>query len=43
MSPSLLSLALLLSDPMPLYEYEATEDGEIVTLLRPMSEAYAPV
>ena len=28
---------------MPLYEYEATEDGEIVTLLRPMSEADAPV
>jgi predicted nucleic acid-binding Zn ribbon protein len=28
---------------MPLYEYEATEDGEIVTLLRPMSQADAPV
>ncbi len=28
---------------MPLYEYEATEDGEVITLLRPMSEADAPV
>jgi hypothetical protein len=28
---------------MPLYEYEAAEDGEIITLLRPMSEADAPV
>lgn len=28
---------------MPLYEYESNEDGEIVTLLRSMSEADAPV
>lgn len=28
---------------MPLYEYESPEDGEIVTLLRPMSEADDPV
>ena len=28
---------------MPLYEYESNEDGEIVTLLRPMAKADAPV
>ena len=28
---------------MPQYEYECDEDGEVLTLLRPMSEADAPV
>ena len=28
---------------MPLYEYESTEDGEIITLLRPMADADSPV
>lgn len=28
---------------MPIYEYESTDDGEIITLLRPMAEADAPV
>ncbi len=28
---------------MPQYEYECVEDGEVLTLLRPMSEADAPV
>lgn len=28
---------------MPLYEYESIEDGEVVTLLRPMADADAPV
>jgi putative FmdB family regulatory protein len=30
-------------DPMPLYEYECIEDGEIVELLRPMKDADAPI
>ena len=28
---------------MPQYEYECVEDGEVVTLLRPMRDADAPV
>jgi len=28
---------------MPLYEYIAREDGKVIELLRPMSEADAPV
>lgn len=28
---------------MPQYEYECVEDGEVLTLLRPMSQADAPV
>ena len=28
---------------MPQYEYECIQDGELLTLLRPMSEADAPV
>lgn len=28
---------------MPQYEYECVEDGEILTLLRPMGEADSPV
>ena len=28
---------------MPQYEYECVEDGEVLTLLRPMREADAPV
>ena len=28
---------------MPLYEYESAEDGEIITLLRPMADADSPV
>lgn len=28
---------------MPQYEYRCIEDGELMTLLRPMSEADAPV
>ena len=28
---------------MPQYEYECVQDGELLTLLRPMSEADAPV
>lgn len=28
---------------MPMYEYECVEDGEILTLLRPMADADAPV
>lgn len=28
---------------MPQYEYECAEDGEVLTLLRPMREADAPV
>ena len=29
--------------PMPLYEYRCEEDGELITLLRPMAEADDPV
>jgi hypothetical protein len=28
---------------MPQYEYECEEDGEVITLLRPMSQADEPV
>lgn len=28
---------------MPIYEYESSEDGEIISLLRPMAEADEPV
>ena len=28
---------------MPLYEYRCEEDGELITLLRPMAEADEPV
>ena len=28
---------------MPMYEYECEQDGEIITLLRPMRDADAPV
>ena len=28
---------------MPIYEYESTEDGEVISLLRSMAEADAPV
>ena len=28
---------------MPQYEYECVEDGEVLTLLRPMAQADAPV
>jgi hypothetical protein len=28
---------------MPLYEYRAIEDGTLISLLRPMAEADAPV
>lgn len=28
---------------MPQYEYECVEDGQLLTLLRPMSEADSPV
>ena len=28
---------------MPQYEYEAAEDGEVLTLLRPMARADEPV
>jgi len=28
---------------MPLYEYRCVEDGSLLTLLRPMAEADAPV
>ena len=28
---------------MPMYEYESVEDGEVITLLRTMAEADAPV
>jgi hypothetical protein len=28
---------------MPQYEYECVDDGEVLTLLRPMSEADTPV
>lgn len=28
---------------MPQYEYECQEDGEVITLLRPMSQADEPV
>ena len=28
---------------MPIYEYESEQDGEVISLLRPMSEADAPV
>ena len=28
---------------MPLYEYRCIDDGTLITLLRPMSEADAPV
>ena len=28
---------------MPLYEYRCIEDGELIELLRPMSDADAPV
>lgn len=28
---------------MPMYEYECDQDGEIITLLRPMRDADAPV
>ena len=29
--------------PMPLYEYRSQEDGETITLLRPMADADKPV
>jgi hypothetical protein len=28
---------------MPIYEYEAIEDGEIIELMRPMKDADAPI
>ena len=28
---------------MPLYEYRAEEDGTVITLMRPMAEADAPI
>ncbi|MBX3384091.1 MAG: hypothetical protein KF864_11350 [Phycisphaeraceae bacterium] len=28
---------------MPLYEYQSVEDGEVIELLRPISQADAPV
>jgi predicted nucleic acid-binding Zn ribbon protein len=28
---------------MPIYEYEAVEDGEVIELMRPMRDADAPV
>lgn len=28
---------------MPIYEYEAVEDGEVIELMRPMKDADAPV
>lgn len=28
---------------MPIYEYEAAEDGEVIELMRPMKDADAPV
>lgn len=28
---------------MPIYEYEAIEDGEVIELMRPMRDADAPV
>ncbi|HWB19321.1 MAG TPA: hypothetical protein VG711_03395 [Phycisphaerales bacterium] len=28
---------------MPMYEYKAVEDGEVITLLRPMADADKPV
>ena len=28
---------------MPIYEYESASDGEVISLLRPMAEADAPV
>jgi hypothetical protein len=28
---------------MPIYEYEAIEDGEVIELMRPMKDADAPV
>jgi len=28
---------------MPIYEYEAVEDGEVIDLMRPMKDADAPV
>ena len=28
---------------MPIYEYESEQDGEVISLLRPMSDADAPV
>ncbi|MFO0831176.1 MAG: hypothetical protein U0637_04935 [Phycisphaerales bacterium] len=28
---------------MPIYEYEAREDGKVIELMRPMSQADAPV
>ncbi|MAC74346.1 MAG: zinc ribbon domain-containing protein [Phycisphaeraceae bacterium] len=28
---------------MPIYEYESSEDGEVISLLRPMAEADEPV
>lgn len=31
------------ADPMPQYEYVCEKDGEVITLLRPMSAADAPV
>jgi hypothetical protein len=28
---------------MPIYEYEAIEDGEVIELMRPMKDADAPI